>query len=78
MLREYPITASKIQTGGVRAKPMKADYVLVYKNRKKGVIEAKSDELEVSEGVAHAKLYAEKLHIHTTTPPTARKSTRFS
>lgn len=78
VLREYPITAGKIQTGGVRAKPMKADYVLVYKNRKIGVIEAKSDELEVSEGVAQAKLYAEKLHIHTTKPATGRKSTRIS
>lgn len=66
VLREYHITTGKIQTGGGRAKPMIADYILVYKNRKIGVIEAKSDELEVGEGVAQAKTYAEKLHINTT------------
>ena len=66
VLREYHITTGKIQTGGGRAKPMIADYILVYRNRKIGVIEAKSDELEVGEGVAQAKIYAEKLHINTT------------
>lgn len=65
VLREYHITAGKIQTGG-RAKPMIADYILVYKNRKIAVIEAKSDEQEVGEGVAQAKTYAEKLHIDYT------------
>lgn len=65
VLREHHITAGKIQTGG-RGKPMIADYTLVYKNRKIGVIEAKSDELEVGEGVAQAKTYAEKLHIDYT------------
>ena len=66
VLREYHITAGKIQTGGTRAKPMIADYILVYKNRKIGIIEAKSDELEVGEGVAQAKTYAHKLHIDYT------------
>ncbi len=66
VLREYHITTGKIQTGGGRAKPMIADYILVYRNRKIGVIEAKSDELEVGEGVAQAKAYAEKLHINYT------------
>ncbi|PPC88710.1 MAG: restriction endonuclease subunit R [Methylotenera sp.] len=65
VLREYHITAGKIQSGG-RGKPMIADYILVYKNRKIGVIEAKSDALEVGEGVAQAKTYAEKLHIDYT------------
>ncbi len=66
VLREYNITAGKIQTGGGRAKPLIADYVLVYKGRKLAVIEAKSNELEVGEGVAQAKNYAEKMHIETT------------
>jgi len=34
ILREYSFTAGKIQTGGKRAKPLKADYMLVYKNQK--------------------------------------------
>jgi len=66
ILREYNITAGKIQTGGGRAKPLIADYVLMYKGRKLAVIEAKSDELEVGEGVAQAKNYAEKLKLDTT------------
>jgi type I restriction enzyme, R subunit len=63
VLREYHITAGKIQTGGMRSKPLIVDYVLVYNNRKLAVIEAKSDELEVGEGVAQAKNYAQKLSL---------------
>jgi len=66
ILREYPITAGRIQTGGVRSKKLTADYVLVYKGIKLAVVEAKSDELEVGEGVAQAKQYAEKLQLETT------------
>jgi type I restriction enzyme R subunit len=65
ILREYKITIGKIQTGGGRSKPLIADYVLVYKGIKLAVIEAKSNEVEVGEGVAQAKLYAEKLQIDT-------------
>jgi type I restriction enzyme R subunit len=61
--REYPITAGKIQATGGRAKPVIADYVLSYKGRKLAVVEAKSDELEVGEGVAQAKEYALKLKL---------------
>jgi len=66
ILREHNITKGKIQSGGVRAKMLTADYVLVYKGIKLAVIEAKSDELGVGEGVAQAKLYAEKLNLETT------------
>lgn len=66
ILREYHITKGKLQTGGERLKPLIADYVLVYRGRKLAIIEAKSDELEVSEGVAQAKHYAEKMQIETT------------
>jgi type I restriction enzyme R subunit len=66
ILREYNITAGKIQTGGIRAKKIIADYILVYKGIKLAVVEAKSDELGVGEGVAQAKQYAEKLKLETT------------
>lgn len=66
ILREHYITDGKIQTGGVRAKQLKADYVLVYKGIKLAVVEAKSSNLEVGEGVAQAKQYAEKLQLETT------------
>ena len=61
--REYNINAGEIRAGGIRSGQMKADYVLIYKNRKLAVIEAKSDELEVGEGVAQAKQYATKLDL---------------
>lgn len=66
ILREYRITLGRIQTGGKRAKPLIADYVLVYRGRKLATIEAKSNEVEVGEGVAQAKNYAEKMHLDTT------------
>ena len=66
ILREYNITAGKIQAGGGRSKKIIADYVLVYKGIKLAVVEAKSNDLGVGEGVAQAKQYAEKLKIETT------------
>ena len=67
ILREQhaKITDGKIQTGGGRSKPMIADYILVYKGVKLAVVEAKSINLEVGEGVAQAKIYAEKLKLET-------------
>ncbi|MFI5138084.1 MAG: EcoAI/FtnUII family type I restriction enzme subunit R [Sphingobacteriales bacterium] len=63
--RNAQITDGKIQTGGSRSKPMIADYILVYKGIKLAVVEAKSDELPVAEGVMQAKLYAQKLQLET-------------
>ncbi len=60
------ITDGRIQTGGGRAKPLIADYILVYKGVKLAVVEAKREGLEVGEGVAQAKLYAQKLGLETT------------
>ena len=60
------ITDGRIQVGGGRKKPLIADYILVYKGIKLAVVEAKSDELPVGEGVAQAKLYAEKLKLDYT------------
>jgi len=60
------ITDGRIQVGGGRTKPLIADYILVYKGIKLAVVEAKSSDLEVGEGVAQAKLYATKLNLETT------------
>ncbi|MFO0361390.1 MAG: DEAD/DEAH box helicase family protein, partial [Flavobacteriales bacterium] len=65
VLREFTITAGRIQTGG-RGKREIADYVLVYKGIKLAVIEAKSAQEEVGEGVMQAKKYAQKLQLETT------------
>lgn len=59
VLREYNIAQVKIKTGGIRGKLQTADYVLVYKGIKLAVVEAKSNDLEVGEGVVQAKRYAE-------------------
>jgi type I restriction enzyme R subunit len=66
VLREYQITDGKIQSGGARGKKTIADYILVHKGIKLAVVEAKSDDLEVGEGVMQAKQYAEKLQLETT------------
>ncbi len=57
------ITPGRLLGGGKRAKPEYADYVLVYRNQKLAVIEAKKRELRDTEGVAQAKKYAEKLQV---------------
>ena len=66
VFREFHITDGKIQTGGRRNRPLIADYILSYKNVKLAIVEAKSNELEVGEGVAQAKEYAEKLKLDYT------------
>lgn len=66
ILREFRITEGRIQVGGARAKPEIADYILVFKNQKLAVIEAKQESLPATEGVAQAKTYAEKLKIEHT------------
>ena len=63
--REYNINAGEIRSSGIRTGQLKADYILEYKNTKLAVVEAKSNELDVSEGVAQAKLYAQKLRLQT-------------
>ncbi len=66
ILREYPITLGRIQGQGKRGKPEIADYVLVYRNRKLAVIEAKAWDKLLTEGVGQAKSYAGKLAIRFT------------
>jgi type I restriction enzyme, R subunit len=66
VLREYSITPGRIEGRGRRGKPLSADYVLVYRNRKIAVIEAKSWDQALTEGVAQAKDYASKLAIRFT------------
>ena len=66
ILREYPITLGRLQVGGIRSKPDIADYVLVYKNHKLAVVEAKRWDLPYTEGVLQAKQYAQKLGIRYT------------
>jgi len=66
ILREYPITPGRIEGHGRRGKPLIADYVLVYRNHKLAVVEAKAWDEQLTEGVAQAKNYADKLTIRYT------------
>ena len=63
---EYPISQGCLVGGGKRKPPLKADYVLQYRNRNLAVIEAKADVKEYNEGVAQAKDYAERLQVRYT------------
>lgn len=64
--REYPITLGRLEGFGRRAKALLADYVLVYRNTKLAVVEAKAWDEALTEGVAQAKNYAAKLAIRFT------------
>jgi len=78
ILREFRITDGKIQVGAGRGKPDIADYVLVHRGRKIGVIEAKQADLPVGEGVMQAKAYAEKLRIDYTFATNGREIYQIS
>jgi type I restriction enzyme, R subunit len=63
ILREYPITPGRIEGQGRRGTPLTADYVLVHRNHKLAVIEAKAWDKPLTEGVGQAKDYAAKLAV---------------
>ncbi|GHC48047.1 EcoAI/FtnUII family type I restriction enzme subunit R [Ulvibacter litoralis] len=63
---EFPITKGRLLGQNRRATPLFADYVLEYKNRRIGVVEAKKRDLYYTDGVGQAKDYAERLNIRFT------------
>ncbi|MEZ5673104.1 MAG: DEAD/DEAH box helicase family protein [Thiotrichaceae bacterium] len=62
-IRREKIIPGRILANGKHGEQLKADYVLIYCNQKLAVIEAKADEKPLTEGLAQAKIYAEKLKI---------------
>lgn len=60
-VRREHITPGRIEGFGRRGKAEIADYVLVYRNHKLAVIEAKAWDKNYTEGLAQAKAYASKL-----------------
>src|SRR6202051_4274866 len=64
--REYPITPGRIEGLGRRGKSLTADYVLIYRNTKLAVVEAKAWDEPLTQGVAQAKNYAGKLAVRFT------------
>jgi len=63
ILREHGITQGRLAGGGKRSKADVADYVLVYRNTKLAVIEAKAWDKPYTEGVGQAKSYSAKLAV---------------
>lgn len=61
--REFYITPGRLEGHGHRSRPEIADYVLVYRNKKLAVIEAKARDLPYSEGAQQAKDYAAKMSV---------------
>lgn len=64
--RECPISHGRILARGKRTPALSADYLLVYKNVKLGIIEAKKSSRSYTDGVAQAKHYAELLNVRFT------------
>lgn len=60
---EFPITKGRLIGQNRRGTPLFADYVLEYKNRRIGIVEAKKRDLYYTDGVGQAKDYAERLNI---------------
>ena len=63
ILREYRITPGVLKGYGQRGMPSVADYILVYRNTKLAVIEAKAWDEQLTEGVGQAKDYSAKLAV---------------
>ena len=65
--KQFPISQGRLLgSQGKRSKPLKADYVLQYKNRRLAVIEAKGSNEYYTQGVGQAKDYADRLNIRYT------------
>lgn len=66
MRTEFPITMGRLIGSNKRQPPKSADYVLQYRNRNIGIIEAKADTKDFTEGVGQAKEYAQRLQVRFT------------
>ena len=61
--REYMIAPGRILGAGRPQKKLILDYLMLYRNRKLAVVEAKSEDKPLTEGLGQAKQYAEKLGV---------------
>ena len=62
-VRREVIAPGRLQGRGQRARPQVADYVLIHRNTKLAVIEAKAWDKPQTEGLGQAKQYAAKLAV---------------
>ena len=61
--REYVIAPGRILGAGRPQQRLILDYLMLYRNRKLAVVEAKAEDKPLTEGLGQAKLYAEKLGV---------------
>ena len=61
--REYMFAPGRILGAGRPQKKLILDYLMLYRNRKLAVVEAKSEDKPLTEGLGQAKQYAEKLGV---------------
>ena len=61
--REYVIAPGHILGAGRPQQRLILDYLMLYRNRKLAVVEAKSEDKPLTEGLGQAKQYAEKLGV---------------
>src|SRR5947207_14931255 len=61
--REYQITLGRKEGHGRRGRAHTADYILVYRNHKLAIVESKASHHSLTEGVAQAKDYADRLAV---------------
>src|SRR5258708_11652022 len=64
--RDYMISPGRIEGHGRYGNPLRADYVLEYRNTKLAIIEAKAWDKALTEGLAQAKNYARKMDVRYT------------
>jgi type I restriction enzyme R subunit len=74
---EYPISQGRLVGSGKRNPPLKADYVLQYRNRNLAVIEAKSDEKHYTEGVGKPKIMQSDCRCAIPMPPMGYRFTAW-
>lgn len=78
VLREKQITLGRIEGHGKRGKPLIADYVLVYRNLKLGVVEAKALDKPFTEASVKPRITRSGLPFGSPTRPTVARSTALT
>ena len=74
--REYPITLGRIEGRGRRGKPLIADYVLIHRNHKLAVVEARPGTKKLPKGRRRPRTMPASSRSATPTRPTGRVFTR--
>lgn len=63
VIDEYVFTDGRLIGAGQRGKQKKADYLLIFKNQKLAIIEAKAEDKEITDGLEQVKDYAKTLGV---------------